>query len=106
PNRELQPTQKHELKMSGLKEIKALSYSAAIRDAGLRESFFLDVPAHKRTGLLALLDGENVDAEAFGGAPRNSIFAWSFKVNPEQLFEKMLVLAEMENPQARENMAA
>lgn len=106
PNREMTPTQKHELEMSGLLEVKAFSYSATLRDAGVREALFLDVPAPKRKGALALLDGETVDLTAFGAAPRNSILAWTFKVNPEMLFEKILAMAEMENQQARENMAA
>ncbi|HLX63100.1 MAG TPA: hypothetical protein VKX17_17655 [Planctomycetota bacterium] len=106
PNRPMTPTQKFDLDMSGLRDVSAVTYSAGIKDAGVREALFVDVPAAKRKGALALLDGENADLKAFGAAPRNSILAATFKINPEQVLEKILVMREMEDPNARQNVAA
>ncbi len=106
PNKEITATQRHELEMSGLRDVKAFSYSAGVKDAGVRETVFFDVPAAQRKGVLGLIDGEGADLNAFYAAPRNSVLAWTFKVNLEQLLEKGVALAEIENPQARENVAA
>ena len=100
------PTQKHELEISGLKDVKAFSYALGVKDAGIRESVFLDVPVTTRKGILGLVDSEAADLNAFYAAPRNSVLAWTFKVNPEQLLEKIVALAAIEDPQARENVAA
>lgn len=105
PNKDLTATQKHDLNLSGLREVKAFSYALTARDNGVRESVFLDVPVTRRNGLLGLIDSENADMSAFYAAPRSSVLAWSFKINPEQLLEKAVALAALEDPQAREKAA-
>ncbi len=106
PNIQQNPTQQHELAMSGLLAVKAASYALGIKGTGVRETVFLDVPAANRKGALGLFDGEGADLNQFYAAPKNSLLAWTFKVNPEQLLEKVVAMAEMERPQAREEVAA
>ncbi|MEI6234936.1 MAG: hypothetical protein WCT04_17915 [Planctomycetota bacterium] len=106
PNKEMTPTQKHELEVSGLRDVSAASYSFGIKDGGVRESIFLDVPAARRKGVLGLMSSEAADASAFAAAPRSSVIASTFKINLEQLLEKGVALAAIEDPQAREKVAA
>lgn len=104
--RELNPTQKHELEMSGLNEVQAAAYAIGVAGAGVRESLFLDVPANKRHGVIGLIDGESADLKGLYSAPRNSIVAATFKVSPDKLLDRIVELAAMNDPAARENVAA
>jgi hypothetical protein len=77
-----------------------------IKDGGVREALFLDVPADKRKGALGLIDGESVDLKAFYAAPRSSIIAGVFKVSPDKLLDRVVELAAIDNPKVREDVAA
>lgn len=89
---------------AGLKSIRAFSYCSGVKGKGIREAFFIDVPAADRKGILGLVEDEGLDAAALCAAPRNSIFATAFKVTPEKLFEKVLDIATTQVPNAREQV--
>lgn len=104
--REMTPTQKHDLELSGLTEVQAVTYSMGIKDSGVREALFLDIPADKRKGVIGLVDGESADLKGFYAAPRNSVLAGVFKISPDKLLDKAVELAAVDNPKVREDVAA
>jgi hypothetical protein len=98
--------QKMEWQMAGLDTIRAVAYASGARDKGIRETFYIDVPAAQRKGILTLADGEGLLAETLAAAPKNSLFAAAMRISPEKLLERAVELAAMQDPAARENVNA
>jgi hypothetical protein len=98
--------QRREWDIAGLESIRALSYAAEVKGKGVRETFFIDAPAATRKGLLALIEGEGLPAEALAGAPRNALLAGGITIAPEQLVKKLMDLAAFEDPQAQQKLDA
>lgn len=92
--------EKLEWDMAGLSGIKAFSYSLGVKGSGLRETVFLEAPAAGRTGLLTLLDGPPLAADALARAPKNSLAAVAMQADPVTLLDRILGLTALGNPQA------
>jgi len=90
----------------GLDSINSVAYALEIQGKSLREVAYVDAPAARRKGLLALMDGEQLDMAALTAAPRNSIFAMAMKFTPEKIVEKLADLATLENPNAKTDLDA
>jgi len=96
--------EKRDWQAVGLIDIRAISYCSGIKDKGIRESFYIDIPVASRKGLLGLADGEGLKAEALAAAPRNALIAGAFQIAPDKVLERVLDLAALENPKAKEEI--
>ncbi|MGD0089131.1 MAG: hypothetical protein ABSE73_04365 [Planctomycetota bacterium] len=97
--------QRLEWEALGLENIAAISYCASIRRKGVREATFINMPLERRKGVLGLFEGEGVGLEALAAAPRSSILALALKTSPERLLDKIVDLATLENPTAKQDIA-
>ncbi|HEY3320611.1 MAG TPA: DUF3352 domain-containing protein [Planctomycetota bacterium] len=98
--------QKREWQAAGLDGIRALAYGNAIKDKGIRETFYIDAPAATRRGLLTLAEGAGVPPEALFVAPRNSLVAAAVRVSPETVLDRLLEIAAIQDPNARQQADA
>jgi len=98
--------QRLEWEAVGLESIPAISYSVSIRKKGIREATFIHTPFEKRKGVLSLLEGEGVGLQELAAAPRNSILALALKISLERLLDRIIDLASLQNPAAKEDIAA
>ena len=108
-NLNIQPKTEREkagFEASGLDKIRAISYCSAVKGKGIREAFFMDIPADARKGLLSLVESDGLDPEALAAAPRNSLIAMAFKVSPEKIYDVAGELATIENPNAKQEINA
>lgn len=90
--------------VAGLRGIRALSYSASLSGKGVKETFFIDTPKETRKGLLALVDGDGLKNDALNAVPRSALIAGAVQLTPDKLLERVLDIAAVENPQAREDV--
>lgn len=90
--------------VAGLRGIRAISYSASLSGKGVKETFFVDTPKETRKGLLALVDGEGLKNDALNAVPRSALVAGAVQLTPDKLLERVLDIASVENPQAREDV--
>ncbi|HYG75801.1 MAG TPA: DUF3352 domain-containing protein [Planctomycetota bacterium] len=98
--------EKRDWQAAGLDGVRAVAYCSGIKDKGVRETFFIDVPAAVRKGLMAMADGEGLTAEALSAAPRTSLLAGAFQIAPDKVLERVIELAALENPKAKEEVNA
>ena len=98
--------QKLEMQILGLPSIRAISYASGVKNKGIRETFYIDVPAASRKGILSLAEGEGLLAETLAAAPKSSLFAAALRIAPEKLLDRVLEIAAMQDPAARENVNA
>ncbi|HYF47973.1 MAG TPA: hypothetical protein VEJ63_01105 [Planctomycetota bacterium] len=90
----------------GLEGINSVSYALEVQGKSLREVAYVDAPAAMRKGVLALMDGEQLDPQALAAAPRNSVFAMAWQLTPDKIVEKLIALASFENPNAKADFDA
>lgn len=90
----------------GLESIRAISYCVGLRKKGIREATFIHLPVEERKGVLALIEGEAVGFDTLAAAPRNSLAALALRISPERLLDRLVELAALENPNAKEDTVA
>ena len=98
--------QRREWDAIGVASIKGVAYCVGAKDKGIHETFFINAPAAERKGLLAMVEGEGLPADALTAAPRNALVAGAVKIAPEKMFDKLVELAALENPNAKQDVGA
>jgi hypothetical protein len=86
---------------TGLDQVRSVAYALGLRDKGIREAIYVDLPPGARNGILGLLDSATVEKDLLSVAPRSCMMAAAVKVAPEKVFDSLVEMASLENPDAK-----
>ncbi len=93
-------------KLAGVAAMKALAWSLRLEGPGMREVLYLDAPKAERTGLLTLLSGAALPADALLNASKQTLAAFAIQASPVDLLDRLIEAGGIVNPAARDTANA